>query len=96
MFIVDNCSIHTLKDNVCIQEELFENHGIFMTTLLHYHPDFNPTKLVFQTLFQRLSVDQAHYKSLYTDIFLNTIEIEMNNFDLQNFISFYTKCGYAY
>ena len=57
-------SIHTLGDNVGIQEELFENHGNLMTTLPPYHPNFNPIELVFQTLLQRLSEEQERYKSL--------------------------------
>ena len=32
-FIVDNCTVHLKGDNIGIQEELFQNHGILMITL---------------------------------------------------------------
>ena len=33
IFIVDNCTVHIKGDNIGIQEELFQNHGILMITL---------------------------------------------------------------
>ena len=36
IFIVDNCTVHMKGDNIGIQEELFQNHGILMITLPPY------------------------------------------------------------
>ena len=59
VFIVDNCTIHIKGDNVGIQAELFQNYGILIITLPPYHPDFNPTKLVFDTFLRQILCNQA-------------------------------------
>ena len=96
IFIVDNCTVHLKGDNIGIQEELFQNHGILMITLPPYHPDFNPTDLVFALIVRRLSCDRARYNSLATEDFTKAVEIELDNFDLNDVVAFYRKCGYYY
>ena len=77
-----------------LQNELFHGHGILMITLPPYHPDFNPTELVFNTLLQRLSSQRARYNCLFAAGFLDAINIAMRNFDLEDVIAFYRHCGY--
>ena len=94
IFIVDCCTVHIKGDCVGLQEELFQNHGILMITLPPYHPDFNPTELVFQCLLRRLTCDRSRYNSLDATNFLDAVKIEMNNFSLDDVKSFYRKFGY--
>ena len=84
VLIVDNCNIHIKGDNICVQGEVFQNHGILMTILPHCYPDFNLTEIVFGTLLRRLSCDRARYKSIDVKDFCNVIEIEMCNFNLKD------------
>ena len=65
-----------------------------MMTIPPYHSDLNPTKLIFQHLHQQLLADQVYFKSLDAETFLNAIEIEMNNVNLQDVIYFVRKRGY--
>ena len=76
-----------------LQKELFFSHGILMITLPPYHPDFNLTELVFNTLLQRLSSQRARYKCLFASDFLRAIHIAMKYFDLEDVIAFYRHCG---
>ena len=102
--IMDNCTIHMYGDNVGTQQYLFEEFGILMTTLPPYHPDFNPTKLVFNTTLQRLSARRARYKcwriplgNSWRDItFKQYIVFELDNFSRNDILSFYRSQGYAY
>ena len=59
-----------------------------------YHPDFNPTELVFQTLVRRLSTERARYKSLDARDFINAMELELDAIDYLDVISFYQSQGY--
>ena len=70
IFIVDNCSVHMRGDNIGLQEALFKKYNVLMITLPPYHPGFNPTELVFNTILQRLSGKRARYNSLDADDFL--------------------------
>ena len=94
IFVVDNCSIITKGDNIAIQETLFRNYQILMIPLPPYHPDLNPTELVFNTLLQRLSSERARYNCLFARDFEDAIHIAMNNFDHSDVIAFYKNCGY--
>ena len=94
IIIVDNCSIHMKGDNISLQQALFEEHGILMMALPPYHPKFNPTELVFQTLLSRLCSERARYNSINADNFKDAISIEMTDFNLQDVISFYQHYGY--
>ena len=47
IFAVDNCTIHMKADCIGIQHTLFEDYGVLMISLPPYHPEFNPTELVF-------------------------------------------------
>ena len=94
IFVVDNCTIHTKGDNIAIQETLFRNYQILMIPLPPYHPDLNPTELVFNTLLQRLSSERARYNLLFATDFLDAIHIAMSNFDITDVIAYYKHCGY--
>ena len=91
-------------DNVGTQQYLFEEFGILMITLPPYHPDFNPTELVFNTTLQRLLARRARYKcwriplgNSWRDIsFKQYIIFELENFTRNNILSFYRSQGYAY
>ena len=104
IFVLDNCTIHMYGDNVGTQQYLFEEFGILMITLPPYHPDFNPTELVFNTTLQRLSARRARYKcwriplgNSFRDIsFKQCIIFELDNFTRNDILSFYHSQGYAY
>ena len=77
IFIVDNCTIHMNGDNIGLQDALKNTHGIWMIPLPPYHPDLNPTELVFNGLLQRLSAQRSRYHSLGADNFLDASCTEM-------------------
>ena len=94
IFVVDNCTVHNLGDNVGIQETLFSLHGILMINLPPYHPEFNPVEFVFNTLVQRLKSKKSRYNSGNTEEFVTTIHNELQEFTLDDIVSFYNNCGY--
>jgi hypothetical protein len=94
IFVVDNCTVHNLGDNVGIQETLFSLHGILMINLPPYHPEFNPVEFVFHTLVQRLKSKKSRYNSGNTEEFVTTIHNELQEFTLVDIVSFYNNCGY--
>ena len=104
VYILDNCTIHMYGDNIGTQQYLFEEFGILMITLPPYHPDFNPTELVFNTTLQRLSARRARYKcwkipyaNSWREItFKDCIVYELDNFSRNDILSFYHSQGYAY
>ena len=65
-----------------------------MIALPQYHPDFNPTELVFKALLARLRSERARYNSADAEDFKDAIEIEMSNFNLSDVFSFFQHCGY--
>ena len=69
-------------------------HGINMVFLPPYHPELNPTELVFHTLVERLKSEKARYNSLNAYNFLDAIINCLNNIDVLDVINFYTECGY--
>ena len=93
-FMLNNCTIHKKGDNIAIQETLFKNYQNLMIPLPPYHPDLNPTELVFNTLLMRLSSERARYECLFATGFLDAIHIAMRKFNLCNVIAFYKHCGY--
>ena len=96
VFIVDNCTVHIKGDNIGLQEELFQNHGILMITLPPYHPDFNPTELVFQTLTTRMSVARTRSESQDKRDFKIRVEEEIKKFTIHDTLAFFNFCGYNY
>ena len=94
VFIVNNCTIHTQGNNSGIKEALWNIHGVLMITLPPYHPELNPTELVFNGLLQRLKAQRARYNSINATDFLDAILLELASFDILDVISFYGKCGY--
>ena len=96
VFIVDNCTVHMQGNNVGLQDSLMHDYGILMIPLPPYHPDFNPTELVFNALLQRLTAERARYRSLDAYDFLDAIIVELCKFTHKDVVSFYQKCGYYY
>ena len=94
IFVIDNCSVHMLGENQHLQENLFECLGILMVPLPPYHPELNPTELVFNTLLMRLRSKQSRSTSSSNDDFLQRIENELNDFTSSDAKAFYRKCGY--
>ena len=94
IFIVDNCTVHFQGDNEGLENALWEMHGINMVFLPPYHPELNPTELVFHTLLERLKSEKARYNSLNAYDFLDAIVNCLNNIDVLDVINFYTECGY--
>ena len=92
--VVDNCTVHYQGDNIGLEETLADMFGITLLTLPAYHPEFNPTELIFQLVFQRLRANRARYTALNNDDFLEEIKNEMSNFDLLDVVKCYDSQGY--
>ena len=65
-----------------------------MINLPPYHPEFNPTELVFNTLLQRLTRIRARYNSLDAVDFKHDIERFVSSFDLSDVLAFYEHISY--
>ena len=104
VFVIDNCTIHMYGDNSGTQEYLLHEYGILMIPLPPYHPDLNPTELVFQTLLQRLASLRARYKCwaltgneiVRETTFIGCIEFVLDSFSRETVLNFYRKLGYGY
>lgn len=94
IFVVDNCTVHFQGDNEGMEDALWELHGINMVFLPPYHPELNPTELVFHTLLERLKSEKARYKSLDAYDFVDAIVKVIKNIDSLDVINFYKECGY--
>ena len=95
IFIVDNCTIHCYGDNSFLQEILWQDHGILMITLPPYHPELNPTELIFRAIVTKLRSWRANEESFELDDI--TVEVtrilyqEMTPLVIQ---SFYRESSY--
>ena len=96
VFVVDNCTVHNKGDNIGLEGALHDVHGVQLIMLPPYHPDFNPTELVFNTLLQRLNSEKARYNSIDAEDFLDAIKNTLNNIDLLDVINFYKHQGYLH
>ena len=94
IFVLDNCTVHFQGDNEGIEEALWIHHGINLLFLPPYHPELNPTELVFHTLLERLKSEKARYNSIDAYDFVDGIIKTMDTIDLLDVINFYTECGY--
>ena len=94
IFVVDNCSVHIQGDNSGLQESLMSDFGILMLALPPYHPELNPTELVFNTLLMRLRSARARYKAVNLMNFGELIKMVLNNITMQDVSAFYNFCGY--
>ena len=94
IFVIDNCTIHMQGVNKYLQESLFNTMGILMIPLPPYHPELNPTELVFNTLIQRLRSEESRSSSGSNIEFLHKVECEMLAFTRRDAKAFYRKCGY--
>jgi transposase len=91
-------------DNSETQEYLLHEYGIPMIPLPPYHPDLNPTELVFQTLLQHLASLRARYKCwaltgneiVRVTTFIGCIEFVLDSFSQETVSNFYRKIGYVY
>ena len=93
---VDNCSVHKQGHNIGMQKTLWSNYNICIITLPPYSPEFNPTKLMFDALLQRLSSVHTRYNKVGEMNFVDAIGQAMNAFDLHDVKAFYNFCGYKY
>ena len=93
-FIVDNCTLHFQGDNIGLSDTLKEMFNISLILLPAYHPEYNPTELIFQLLFQRMRAKRSRYNALSNADFLNEIRIEMATFDLLDVVKNYMSQGY--
>ena len=91
IFVVDNCTIHVKGDNEALQKILWEDHGILMITLPPYHPELNPTELVFSTLVTRMRSQRARVGS---NDFLGDVNRTLDAISRRDVISFFQECGY--
>ena len=94
VFVVDNCTIHYQGDNVGLEETLRDMFGITLLRLPAYHPEFNPTELIFQLLFQRMRASRARYIALSDADFKLQIINELADFDLLDIVKNYMSQGY--
>ena len=94
VFVVDNCTIHYQGDNVGLEETLRDMFGITLLRLPAYHPEFNPTELIFQLLFQRMRASRARYIALSDADFKVQIINELASFDLLDIVKNYMSQGY--
>ena len=67
-----------------------------MSTLTLYHPAYNPTELVFNTMLQRLYCERVIYNSLDANTFLDAMKKEISRFTLHDVKQFYRNCDYNY
>ena len=81
-------------ENKHLQENLFNDLGILMVPLPPYHPELNPTELVFNTLVQRMRSNHTRSSSKSNKVFLKKVITEIENFSRDDAKSFYKKCGY--
>ena len=93
-FIVDNCTLHFLGDNIGLKDTLKEMFNITLLLLPAYHPEYNPTELIFQLLFQRMRAKRSRYNALSNDDFVIEIKKEMATFDLLDVVKNYMSQGY--
>ena len=104
VFVLDNCTVHLYGDNIGTQDFLFREHRILMITLPPYHPDFNPTELVFNTMLQRLAASRARYNCwripanvmMRETTFVDCMIYELDSFTYADILLFYKECGYCY
>ena len=94
IFVVDNCTIHCQGDNDELQEWLWNDFGIFMITLPPYHPELNPTELVFNGLTQRLRSADSRFQCINNENFIEWIEEILDGFTRSDMKKFYRKDGY--
>ena len=64
-----------------------------MITQFPYHPDLNPTELVFQTMLQRLASLHVRYNAYTEQFFVDEIIAMMNSFKLCDVLSFFKSAA---
>ena len=92
IFIVDNCTIHMQGENEHLQDILWENYGILMMALPPYHPELNPTELVFRALLKRMRSLRCK-KGTIID-FVSEIRRTLWEMSHRLARSFFKECGY--
>ena len=94
IFVLNNCSIHIQSDNCCLCYSLMTRFGIKLVTIPPYHPELNPTKLVFNTLLMRSRSAKARYSAVSTMDFKTMIEMMLDQITIEDVIQFYNFYGY--
>jgi hypothetical protein len=92
IFIVDNCTIYMQGENEHLQDILWENYGILMMALPPYHPELNPTELVFRALLKRMRSLRCK-KGTIID-FVSEIRRTLWEMSHRLARSFFKECGY--
>ena len=93
-FILDNCALYFQGDNIGLKDTLKEMFNITLILLPAYHPEYNPTELIFQLLFQRMRAKRSRYNALSNNDFVNEIRNKMATFDLLDVVKNYMSQGY--
>ena len=94
IFVIDNCSVHVKGDNIGLQHALMSKFGILLLPLPPYHPELNPTKLVFNTLLMRLRSASSRYTAVNAMDFGMMIKMVLDQITMLDVIAFYQFCGY--
>ena len=92
ILIIDNRSIHFSGDNESIQEVLWQQYNILLTPLPPYHPEFNPTELVFQAVVTKLHL--LHINSSQEIDILPEVRRTVQSISCSEVRKFYYNCGY--
>jgi hypothetical protein len=92
IFIVDNCTIHFKGECDDLQDLLWNECQILMIPLPPYHPEFNPTELAFQTLFQRLRALRCEDE--LTEDLKSDVQRTLDDISYRDVKRFFRKCGY--
>ena len=95
IFVADNCTIHCYGDNEYLQEVLWEQYHILMITLPPYHPEFNPTELVFRATLTKLRSMRSNDEDFELNDVISEITIFLyTEITLYSVQYFYRQCGY--
>lgn len=93
-FILDNCTLHFQDDKIGLEETLKTIFNITLILLHAYHPEYNPTELISQLLFQRMRTNTSRYNTLSNADFVIEIKKEIATFDLLDVVKNYMSQGY--
>ena len=91
ILVVDNSTIHFHGENESIQDVLWNEHNILLVPLPPYHPELNPTELVFRTILVTLKSIRCQIGNI--DI-LKEVNDTLSDISYRSIKSFYKECGY--
>ena len=88
-FVVDNYTIHTKGNDIGLQEELFNHHGVLMITLPPLLSGLKSNRVGFP-----YSVE--NYNTYTEESFVLESVAKIKNFTLRDVLLFVDKCRYNY